>query len=105
MVAWLVRDGEVLASFDIADRHRDRLRGFLGRDGIDGALFIRGICSVHTFGMKFDLDVAFLDKDERVVKVVEMRRHRLSAPVWSARSLEIRVWAMSSAREPVSAQT
>jgi uncharacterized membrane protein (UPF0127 family) len=83
----LVRDGEVLASLDIADRHRDRLRGLLGRDGIDGALLIRGTRSVHTFGMRFDLDVAFLDKDQRVVKVVELRRHRIAAPVWSARSV------------------
>ena len=86
-MGWLVRDGEVLASLEVADNSRRRARGLLGRDGIDGALLIPKTRSVHTFGMRFTIDVAFLDKDGRVVKLSTLRRRRLTAPVWSARSV------------------
>lgn len=86
-MGWLVRDGEVLASLEVATNPRRRARGLLGRDGIDGALLIPKCRSVHTFGMRFPIDVAFLDKEQRVVKVVTLGRSRMTAPVWSARSV------------------
>ena len=48
-VAWLVRDGEVLAALEVADVvRRARLRGLLGRDGVDGALLLRpGAVGAH----------------------------------------------------------
>ena len=55
--------------------------------GIDGALLIPKTRSVHSIGMRFDLDVAFLDGDQRVVKVVRLNRGRVTLPVWSARSV------------------
>jgi uncharacterized protein len=39
---------------------------------------------VHTMGMRFPLDIAYLDADGRVVKTVTMKRHRMSMPVWKA---------------------
>lgn len=83
--AWLVRDGVVLASLEVADGPRSRARGLLGRTGIDGALLLRGCRSVHTVGMRFDIDVAFCDDELVVVKVLTVPRHRLTMPVWSAR--------------------
>ena len=68
-MAWLVRDGEVLASLEVAGSRAGRARGLLGRDGIDGVLHLPDTRSVHTFGMRFDIDVAFLDADLRVVKM------------------------------------
>lgn len=82
-----MRDGEVLSSLEIASGRRERARGLLGRDGLDGALLIPRTRSVHSFGMRFDLDVAFLDADGRVVKVTYLRKRRVTAPVWSARSV------------------
>lgn len=82
--AWLVRDGVVLASLEIAGGVRDRTRGLLGRAGIDGALLLRPAKSVHTFGMRFAIDVAFLDRDHRVVRTVRMARNRMTRPVWRA---------------------
>jgi len=76
-----------LASLEVADSAARRARGLLGRDGFDGALLIRRTRSVHSFGMRFDLDVAFLDRDDRVIKVVALRKGRVTAPVWSARSV------------------
>jgi hypothetical protein len=84
-VPWLLRDGEVLASLEVAETRRARGRGLLGRDGIDGALLLTRARSVHTLGMRFPIDVAFCDAEMRVVRWVTMRRHRLSRPVWRAR--------------------
>lgn len=86
-MGWLVRDGEVLASLEVADSATRRAVGLLGRDGTDGALLLRGTRSVHTFGMRFDIDVAFLDRDDRVLKTMTVRRHRVTMPVWPARSV------------------
>ena len=86
-MGWLVRDGEVLASLEVAGNPRKRAQGLLGRDGIDGALLIPKTRSVHSLGMRFDLDVAFLDGDDRVIKVISLPRRRIAAPVWGARSV------------------
>ena len=84
---WLLRDGVVLASLEIPDRHRLRARGLLGRDGIEGALLLRRCRSVHTLGMRFDLDVAFLDPDDVVIRTLRLPRRRVTLPVWGARSV------------------
>jgi uncharacterized membrane protein (UPF0127 family) len=86
-VAWLLRDGEVLASLEVADGRRARGRGLLGRDRVEGALLLQPCRSVHTIGMRFAIDVAFCDDELRVLRVVSMPRHRLSRPVWRARAV------------------
>jgi uncharacterized membrane protein (UPF0127 family) len=85
-MAWLLRDGEVLAALDIAESFPDRLKGLLGRDGIDGALLIRGARSVHTIGMRFAIDVAFCDSALVVIDTVApMSRYRVGRPRLRAR--------------------
>lgn len=84
---WLVSAGHVLASAERADDPHSRARGLLGRTGIDGALVLSKCRSVHTIGMKFALDVAYLDADGVVLKVARMRRNRLAMPVWKAKSV------------------
>ena len=43
---------------------------------------------IHTFFMRFDIDVIFLDKERKVLKVIEkMKPWRLSPWVLSARSV------------------
>ena len=86
-MAWLLRDGEVLASLELAPTRRARARGLLGRDGIDGALMLSPSRAVHTLGMRFAIDVAYCDGELRVLRVVTMPRYRLSLPVWRARSV------------------
>jgi hypothetical protein len=85
-MAWLVTEGRVLASCETVTHRRDKGRGLLGRDGIEGALVLRNCRWVHTLGMRFALDVAYLDEAGIVVKTVHMRRHRVGAPVWRART-------------------
>jgi uncharacterized protein len=85
--AWLVSDGRVLASVEVATSRADRRRGLLGRDGLDGALLIERTRWVHTIGMRFPVDVAYLAADGTVVKTVRMGRHRLGLPMPKARSV------------------
>lgn len=79
-MAWLVRDGEVLATLEIASTFGERTRGLLGRDGFDGALLIERTRSVHTLGMRFPIDVAYLDSTMTVLDVVSMRTWRAGRP-------------------------
>jgi uncharacterized membrane protein (UPF0127 family) len=80
-------DGRVLASADVAASRRDRAKGLLGRDGLDGALVLQKVRWVHTVGMRFPVDVAFLDEEGTVVKTVRMHRHRIGVPVVKARTV------------------
>jgi uncharacterized membrane protein (UPF0127 family) len=78
--AWLLRDGEVLAAAEVAESLAARARGLLGRSGYDGAMFFPSTRSVHTVGMRFAIDVAFLDRQMRVVDVVRMAPWRATRP-------------------------
>ncbi len=86
-MAWLVRDGRVLASLEIAGSRRARMRGLLGRSGLDGALLLRPAASVHTVGMRFAIDVAFVDRDLRVLAVKTLVPNRVTVPVRRARAV------------------
>jgi len=86
-MAWLVRDGKVLATVEVVTSTKGRTRGLLGRDGIDGAMLLRPARSVHTFKMRFPIDVAFCDVEQRVVKVLTLSPNRITLPVLKARSV------------------
>ncbi|MFB7452510.1 DUF192 domain-containing protein [Streptomyces sp. NPDC056194] len=62
---------------EVAASYRARRRGLLGRDGVAGALLIVRTNSVHTFGMRFPIDVAYLDGSFTVRSVVTMAPGRL----------------------------
>lgn len=84
---WLVRDGRVLATLELAEAPRARMRGLLGRDGIDGALLLRPARAVHTLRLRFPIDVAYCDADLAVLKIVTMRPNRVGLPVLPARAV------------------
>lgn len=84
---WLVSEGHVLASAQRAEGRRARARGLLGRTGIGGALVLEPCRWVHTVGMRFAIDVAYLDADGTVLKITQMRPHRVGAPVRHAHAV------------------
>ncbi len=82
---WLVTDdARVLASVEVADARSARRRGLLGRDGLDGAIVFRPCRWVHTIGMRFPIDVAFVSDRGEVVKTMQMHQKRVGVPVWRA---------------------
>lgn len=70
---------------EIAASYGTRRRGLLGRDGIGGALLITPCNSVHTFRMRFTIDVAYLDKELKVIEVHTLKPGRLPLPRLRAR--------------------
>ncbi|WP_329463307.1 DUF192 domain-containing protein [Streptomyces sp. NBC_01431] len=66
-------------ALEIAASYRARTKGLLGRDGIEGAILLTPASSVHTFRMRFAIDVAHLDRELRVIAVRTMRPGRLGA--------------------------
>jgi uncharacterized protein len=86
-VAWIVSEETVMASAEIAATRAERRRGLVGRDHLEGALVIERCRWIHTLGMRFPLDVAYLDAAGVVIKTVRMKRNHVGAPVWGARSV------------------
>lgn len=73
-----------------AEDYESRSRGLLGRSSMEAGegLWIVPCPMIHTFFMKFAIDVLFLDKTLKVVRVIEnLKPWRLSPWVWSARSV------------------
>ncbi|MGB8479440.1 MAG: DUF192 domain-containing protein [Acidobacteriaceae bacterium] len=63
---------------EVADRGAKRRKGLLGRDrlGPEEGLWIVPCESVHTFGMRFPIDLVYVDRKLRVRKV------RSGVPPW-----------------------
>ncbi|MFD7132717.1 DUF192 domain-containing protein [Streptomyces sp. NPDC059894] len=78
----LVVGGEVVlrVPLEIATSYRARTRGLLGRDRVEGALLLSPAGSVHTFGMRVPIDVAYLDRRLTVIAVRTMPPGRLGLP-------------------------
>lgn len=72
--------GAVVVPLEFATSYRARTKGLLGRDGIDGAMLLSPASSVHTFRMRFPIDVAYLNRKLEVVAVHTMRPGRLGLP-------------------------
>jgi|SRR5665213_588326 uncharacterized membrane protein (UPF0127 family) len=81
-MTWLVRDDDVLAAAEVAVSRRQRTRGLGGRDNIEGAFVIRPCRQVHTFRMRFPIDVAFCDRSGTVLHTASLTPRRLSRVVW-----------------------
>ncbi len=86
-MTWLLRGGDVLATAEVADGFADRARGLLGRTGYEGAMVFPRTRSVHTFGMRFPIDVAFCDEEMVVVGVATLPPWRMSRPRRRCRSV------------------
>ena len=59
--------GELSGALFVASSVRARLRGLLGRNRFEGVLMLAPCCDVHTVGMRFAVDVAFVGQDGTVL--------------------------------------
>jgi uncharacterized membrane protein (UPF0127 family) len=77
--AWLVLDGRVLASAQLATGRAERRRGLLGRAHVEGVLVLS--CRwVHTVGMRVPIDVAHCDAAGTVLALSTMAPGRVGRP-------------------------
>ena len=65
----LTRNSELASRLEVADTIFARMKGLLGKSGLaEGeGMLIRPCKGIHTFGMKFPIDAAFLDGNNRVI--------------------------------------
>jgi uncharacterized membrane protein (UPF0127 family) len=86
-------DGEVVCErCEVAANAFTRLRGLLGRSGLEPGegLLLRPASSVHTFFMRFPIDVVFLDRELEVRKVVpDLRPWRFAGARGAKSTLEL----------------
>ena len=65
------RDSVLGTAIEVAETSSKRAKGLLGRDALadgEGLLFKR-CSSLHTFFMRFPIDIAYIAKDGRVLKI------------------------------------
>lgn len=95
----LARDCQVADSFLL------RLRGLIGKDNISDeyALMITPCNSIHMFFMRFNLDVIFIDKNNRVIHLIKnIKPWRFSKVIWSAKSaIELKPHSINESKTEV----
>ena len=83
---WLLRDGDVVCALEVADSASEGRSGLRARQGLDVGLHLEGTRTVHTFGVRFPIDVAFLTSDLTVLRVASLKPWRVSLGGPRARS-------------------
>src|SRR5580658_6350501 len=70
-VANLTRETVLASCLEVANHGSNRMKGLLGRDGLapGEGLWIKPCEAVHTFGMRFAIDLVYLDRKKRIRKV------------------------------------
>jgi len=76
----LLVDGAPKTEISVADTHISRAVGLMGSSFPQPPLWIDKASSVHSFGMRFAIDVAFVDRFGTVIDVVSMKPWRIGRP-------------------------
>lgn len=77
----------------VAETHRERARGLLGRPPLKPGegMYLSPCRAVHTFGMRYPIDLVYLDRSGRVCKLVEaLKPWRFSGSLKASGTLEMR---------------
>jgi uncharacterized membrane protein (UPF0127 family) len=85
---------------ELADRAFARMRGLLGRSGLEpgGGMLLTPEPSVHMFFMRFPIDAVFLDRENKVVGVRhELRPWRVAGARGAYATLELPAGAAAAA--------
>ena len=80
---YLFVNGQQLASVGLAGNVANRTKGLLGQTAMPpdyDALLLTGASWIHTLGMKFTIDVAYLDRHNRVIALATMPPWRVGLP-------------------------
>ena len=81
-VSNLTRNTVLATSMEVANTDSKRRKGLLGRDGLasGSGLWLCPCEAVHTFWMRFPIDLVYLDRQNRIRKLTsDVRPWRLSA--------------------------
>jgi len=84
------RGTTLASSVDLADTPKSRRIGLLRHESLNPGegLWIYPTQAIHTFGMRFPIDVAFLDRSLRIRRIYhQLAPFRLTTFVWRAQSV------------------
>ena len=88
----LTRSTVLATCMEVADSGPKRSKGLLGREGLRSGegLWIIPCEAVHTFWMRFPIDLVYLDSKKRIQRLVsDVPPWRLSACIWAHSVLEL----------------
>ncbi len=92
------RTGDAVASaVELADTRAARRKGLLGRESLpsSSALLISPCFAIHTIGMKFPIDVLFVDREGVIVRIVrELPPARIAIAIRSRAVVELAAGAL-----------
>ncbi|MBP7215872.1 MAG: DUF192 domain-containing protein [Candidatus Omnitrophica bacterium] len=86
-IANLTKNTVLATNAFVAKSFFTRLKGLLGRKQLpqNEALIIQPCNAIHTFFMRFSIDVVFLDKNDVVIKVIHaLKPFRITATYFKA---------------------
>ena len=87
-MATLILSSGMRVALEIAETRGSRRRGLLGRTSVDGGALLLVPCrSVHTFRMRFTIDVAHLSRANEVLRMRTMVPNRLGPVVMRGQSV------------------
>jgi uncharacterized membrane protein (UPF0127 family) len=89
LIDLVVLPGELRLRVEVPQTRRERMRGLLGRRALEPGrgLLLERTRTIHTFGMRFPLRVAFLDRELRVLEVQDLPPGRIVLPRPGARHI------------------
>ncbi len=85
----VTRGTAIARDIDIAASFRARAQGLIGRADLpeDHALVLHPCNGVHAIFLTFPLDVIYLDRDDRVLRVFCLRPWHVGPTVWRSRTV------------------
>lgn len=84
----VARDVILAYEAKLATSLEQRMKGLLGRNSLSAneALILKPCTSIHTFFMRFPIDVLFLDQNMRIIRLIQnMPPNRVSPMIWAGR--------------------
>lgn len=77
------KDIEIASDVLMASGFFARLKGLMGKKELanNAGIIIKPCNSIHTFGMKIAIDVVFVDKDNRVIFIIENMQPKKTSPI------------------------
>jgi uncharacterized membrane protein (UPF0127 family) len=71
-----------------AETFYQRFVGFMFKKESDYALLLKNCKSIHTFFMRFDLDIIYLDKENKVIQIIkQLKPFNIILPINNACSI------------------
>ena len=107
MVTNNTRQTLLASDLEVAETGWQRIRGLIGRPARNfnkgKGLWLLSCEGVHTIGMAFPIDVAYLDSDDRVVYMYQnLRPFRVGKVKWRVRSvLELPAGVLAESRTEI----